>query len=427
MIWIALISQILVMLLILKDSYSISSPVRPFTKYQYSTELEKNVADLWWSVDDVKQEIMFELHIKTRGWIALGISPAGGMTGADIGMGWIGEAGNVHFQDRYAFNFSKPILDTTTMDWHGLQGREQNGWTAIQFKRLLDTCDSMDVPIKSGTNILIFAYGLMDPNIGQLDDDISYHENRRGSRIIPLQSYSDPPPESKFAEFDSFDFLMNNYLVPPTDTTYYCKVFKLPSHFPMKRHAIAHKIIIDSTNRDLVHHMDTYECHPETTNFDDTNLPEGECDQIVKQIKTCVSNMMTMWSVGADHVSEYVPEAGYPIGGDLPVKYFMVQVHYDNARLLSNRRDSSGIKFYVDSKLRQYDLGYVVFGLSSSAYGIAIPPHVDRFIIDSYCPTNFSKNFPESGITVIGALPHTHLQGNKAPAECYLWSIILNI
>ncbi|CAF4969010.1 unnamed protein product [Rotaria sp. Silwood1] len=249
----------------------------------------------------------------------------------------------------------------------------------------------MDVPIKSGTNILIFAYGLMDPNIGQLDDDISYHENRRGSRIIPLQSYSDPPPESKFAEFDSFDFLMNNYLVPPTDTTYYCKVFKLPSHFPMKRHAIAHKIIIDSTNRDLVHHMDTYECHPETTNFDDTNLPEGECDQIVKQIKTCVSNMMTMWSVGADHVSEYVPEAGYPIGGDLPVKYFMVQVHYDNARLLSNRRDSSGIKFYVDSKLRQYDLGYVIFGLSSSAYGIAIPPHVDRFIIDSYCPTNFSK------------------------------------
>ncbi|CAF3199418.1 unnamed protein product [Rotaria sp. Silwood2] len=226
------------------------------------------------------------------------------------------------------------------MDWHALQGREQNGWTAIQFKRLLDTCDSMDVPIKSGTNILIFAYGLIDPNIGQLDGDISYHENRRGSRIIPLQSYSDPPPESKFAEFDSFEFRMNNYLVPPTDTTYYCKVFKFPNHFPMKRHAIARKIVINATNRDFVHHMDTYECDPQATDFDDNNLPDGECDQIIERITTCRSNMITMWSIGADDISEYIPEAGYPIGGDFSVKYYMVQVHYDNSQQLSSMRSN---------------------------------------------------------------------------------------
>ncbi|CAF3637859.1 unnamed protein product [Rotaria sp. Silwood1] len=231
----------------------------PFTKYDYSVELEKNVADLWWTVDDIKQEIVFELHIKTTGWIALGISPgrddldfliflrlystneylAGGMAGADIGVGWIDQAGNIHFQDRYAFGFSKPIPDDTTMDWHAMQGRELNGWTAIQFKRLLDTCDSMDVPIKSGTNVLIFAYGLTDLNMARLDDDISYHENRRGSRIIPLQSYSIPPPKSKFAELDTFEWRMNHYLVPPIDTIYYCKVFKAPSHFPMKHHAVA--------------------------------------------------------------------------------------------------------------------------------------------------------------------------------------------
>jgi hypothetical protein len=40
------------------------------------------------------------------------------------------------------------MIDNTTIDWFGLQGREQNGWTAIQFKRSLDTCDIMDVPIK---------------------------------------------------------------------------------------------------------------------------------------------------------------------------------------------------------------------------------------------------------------------------------------
>lgn len=45
-------------------------------------------------------------------------------------------------------NRSKPIIDSTTKDWIALQGREQNGWTSIQFKRVFDTCDPMDYPIK---------------------------------------------------------------------------------------------------------------------------------------------------------------------------------------------------------------------------------------------------------------------------------------
>lgn len=40
------------------------------------------------------------------------------------------------------------MIDNTTVDWFGLQGREEDGWTAIQFKRLIDTCDYMDVPIE---------------------------------------------------------------------------------------------------------------------------------------------------------------------------------------------------------------------------------------------------------------------------------------
>ena len=38
---------------------------------------------------------------------------------------------------------------------------------------------------------------------------ISYHENRRGSRIIPLRSYNNPSPEEKFADLDYFDFRLN--------------------------------------------------------------------------------------------------------------------------------------------------------------------------------------------------------------------------
>ena len=41
----------------------------------HSLELEKSVADLWWSIDPDEREIVFELHIRTTDWIALGINP----------------------------------------------------------------------------------------------------------------------------------------------------------------------------------------------------------------------------------------------------------------------------------------------------------------------------------------------------------------
>lgn len=39
---------------------------------------------------------------------------------------------------------------------------------------------------------------------------IYYHEDRRGTRTVPLRSYSDPPPDSKFAGLDYFDFQLND-------------------------------------------------------------------------------------------------------------------------------------------------------------------------------------------------------------------------
>ncbi len=79
---------IVLSLLIIEKCACISSPIRPLANYKHSAELENNLADLWWTVDDNQREITFELHIKTTGWIALGISPGGGMKGAD--RTWLG-------------------------------------------------------------------------------------------------------------------------------------------------------------------------------------------------------------------------------------------------------------------------------------------------------------------------------------------------
>ena len=51
------------------------SPTAPFTTYKHSLELLPGTAHLWWTVNDAQTEITFELHVKTTGWVGLGISP----------------------------------------------------------------------------------------------------------------------------------------------------------------------------------------------------------------------------------------------------------------------------------------------------------------------------------------------------------------
>jgi hypothetical protein len=43
-------------------------------------------------------EILFEVHAKTLGWVGFGISMSGGMRGADIAMGWVDSKGTPHLK-----------------------------------------------------------------------------------------------------------------------------------------------------------------------------------------------------------------------------------------------------------------------------------------------------------------------------------------
>lgn len=40
--------------------------------------------------------------------------------------------------------------------------------------------------------------------------DIEYHGSRRGTTMIPLQSYSKPPPQSNFDGLDYIEFITEN-------------------------------------------------------------------------------------------------------------------------------------------------------------------------------------------------------------------------
>lgn len=54
----------------------------------------KNNVNLKWGFSDVQVTITFQLTVKTTGWVGFGLSPNGGMAGADIVIGGVGRDGN---------------------------------------------------------------------------------------------------------------------------------------------------------------------------------------------------------------------------------------------------------------------------------------------------------------------------------------------
>ena len=58
---------------------------------------------------------MFQLHGNTNGWVGMGISPNGGMTGADIVIGWV-ENGNIVIEVRVKYNLQR-VLTTLSIDF----------------------------------------------------------------------------------------------------------------------------------------------------------------------------------------------------------------------------------------------------------------------------------------------------------------------
>lgn len=63
---------------------------------------------------------------------------------------------------------------------------------------------------------MIFAYGLTDPE----NDDITYHEDRRSSRVLSLRAYTDVPSASKYLQFDSLEFRVTNVTCFSLDNDY---------------------------------------------------------------------------------------------------------------------------------------------------------------------------------------------------------------
>ena len=115
---------------------------------------------LYWT-NEANGKIQIGIEAETTGWVALGISPNGGMLSSDVMIGWVDDDGTVHLEDRHTDTKEKstgPVLDSNN-DLELISGEQVNGITRIRFRRNKCTGDSdHDLAILKGTTRIIYAW-----------------------------------------------------------------------------------------------------------------------------------------------------------------------------------------------------------------------------------------------------------------------------
>jgi hypothetical protein len=104
------------------------------------------------------QYLYMALRAKTPGWIAIGFEPSVAMKDADMILGYVSD-GNANVYDQYCTGTYGPHLNDTQLggsyDIVEFGGREDGGFTTVEFKRRMDTEDKFDKAFTPGQNMSV--------------------------------------------------------------------------------------------------------------------------------------------------------------------------------------------------------------------------------------------------------------------------------
>jgi hypothetical protein len=146
---------------------------------EYLGEMSYGNYEIRWLADD--QYIYIGIKAKTTGWVAIGFEPSSGMKDADMVFGFV-QSGKTIISDQFSTGTYGPHSPDTelggTDDILESGGKEEGGFTIIEFKRTLDTGDRYDKALAEGAIKIIWAYGP--------DDEITKKHAVRGDGEISI-------------------------------------------------------------------------------------------------------------------------------------------------------------------------------------------------------------------------------------------------
>lgn len=374
--------------------------------YDHARHLQHGVS-LWWSVSEQSGSISLAVRAPTTGWVGVGVSPTGGMEGADIAVGWV-SGGVVSMDDRYATAQQRPEVDSV-QHLSDVSGWDNGTHTLLRWTRPLSGCNEQDVDIRRGTTRVIYAYGDSEPSEPALLQQHVAHGTAsivlRGERAEPTLS------DAERAALTAVDITLGGAQVPARGyngqtTSYVCSGAPLPHD--VARHIVRVEALVDPANVDRLHHLRLYECDQALTSDDLAFVGSCYGVEMPHALRACNNGkVIASWSHGGGDIV-FPALAGYPVAGTGGVRFALLEAHFENPDMEAFS-DSSGVRLHMTTVLRSFDAGVLAVGHIGAPRTMAIPAGQETYAIEGWCPAGCTHSmFGPGGIAVFGVDFQTH-------------------
>jgi Copper type II ascorbate-dependent monooxygenase, N-terminal domain/DOMON domain/Copper type II ascorbate-dependent monooxygenase, C-terminal domain len=403
----------------------------------------ENGAAVHWSVDE--EYVHLAVAARATGWLAFGISEAGGMIGTDMVMFEASRPGEL--VDAYTSDERYPQVDDCAGNWEMVASNVDTGGEFIMFetKRLLNTNDPQDKPIVNDSSSLMSPHRVIAA-WGDTEE-VGYHglNRARGS----IRFYGTGDAEATFlAEMErssqgSFEVRAREYNVPEMETYY---AYVCTSREDMIEQGVLNTTnglnvigwepIVQAGNEAYVHHFVVHASSqptcPENVTNEETfaNYPEVAYVWAPGEGGLSLPDFLGAPLFGADGFQSYVIEIHYNVSfwssgrkqslfdqllDSLSSPVVLVIAFLQNPTLASGVVDSSGVRMYWTAEAREEQVGILSVGDPGiGLFGELVGTGVVKHEFD--CPSSCSSAVNQT-VTVVREYLHMHQTGLRMTNE----------
>ena len=378
----------------------------PFDQEQFSGNVsldEKGDVHLFWKTGD--EYSTYGVASKSSGYLALGFSETGAMTGADMAVGYTDDSGEFQLENYHAagFVFPEPSEDQEN-NIRLKEGSQKDGVTSFVFEKK----NKVDCVVDQ-TNVATeawqwFIYAFSDEN------SFAQHEDgNMGKKYVKLGT-GKTVSVNEIRQMDkakNFTVVQPEVTIPTDETTYCYSLHKVPAG--RKNYMIGEK---PEEASDMLHHLVLYACYGLPEEYEDMVGKKPDCNW--QEFSNPCNGFVTEWAPGMSGRT-FEPGYGKLLGGD-QYEYVMLETHYNNPGGVEGSKDKAKYTILYNDEPVDTEIGTLTLG-NVQVNGWTLEPGKELVSRSTVCTPECTKKWPKEGITAFSVFHHMHYRGRHSRVQ----------
>lgn len=378
----------------------------PFDQSQFSGNValdEDGQVQLFYETGD--NFSTFGVASRSSGYLALGFSQTGAMTGGDMAVGYNDEDGNFVLENRHATDFVTPQISPDQEKNMRLQeGSQADGVTSFIFQKQnkADCLETQADVASDGWQWFIYAFS--DDNTFAIH--APGHNGKKYVKLTDGDSVSTMDNRA-IANTRNLTITQPKVTVPTDETTYCYSLHKMPNGTGWLVGERPHN------SSPLLHHQVFYACYDLDDQYlDMLDAEKPNCDY--QSFSNPCNGFVTEWAPGMSGRT-FEPGYGKPFGTD-HYEYVMLESHYNNPEHLEGEVASASYTFLWTDEAVDTEIGTLTLG-DLQVEGWFLEPGQPSVKHSTVCTPECTDRWPSEGITAVSVFHHMHYRGRNAQVQ----------